>query len=47
MHYRFASYWSQLSEETRHAVCNTHLLRNLEEIVELEQEPDGWAARMQ
>ena len=30
-----------------HALCNAHLLRNLEEIVELEKEPDGWAARMQ
>ena len=47
VHDRLASYWSQLPEETRHAVCNAHRLRNLEEIVELEQEPDGWAARMQ
>ncbi len=35
VHDRFAAYG------------NTHLLRNLEEIVELEQAPDGWAARMQ
>ena len=27
------------------AGCNAHLLRNLEEIVEPEQEKDGWAAR--
>ena len=36
-----------MADETDHALCNTHLLRNLEEIVELEKEPDGWAARMQ
>ena len=47
VHDRFASYWSQLPEETRYAVCNAHLLRNLEEIVELEKVPDGWAACMQ
>ena len=34
-----------MADETVHALCNAHLLRNLEEIVE--QEPDGWAARMQ
>ncbi len=39
VHDRFASYL--------HGLCNAHLLRNLEEIVELEQAPDGWAARMQ
>ncbi len=47
VHDRLASYGSQLPEETRHAVCNAHLLRNLEEIIELEKAPDGWAARMQ
>ena len=47
VHDRFASYWSAMADETVHALCNAHLLRNLEEIVELEQEPDGWAARMQ
>ena len=47
VHDRLASYWSQLPEETRHAVCNAHLLRNLEEIIELEKAPAGWAARMQ
>ena len=47
MHDRLAAYWT-LSDETAHAVCNAYLLRNLqEEIVELEQTPDGWAARMQ
>ena len=30
-----------------HAVCNAHLLRNLQEMVKLEQAPDGWAAHMQ
>ena len=30
----------------RHAVCNAHLF-DLEEIVELEKAPDGWATRMQ
>ena len=29
VHDRLASYWSQLPEETRYAVCNAHLLRNL------------------
>ena len=33
--------------ETDHGLCNVHLLGNLQEIVELEKEPDGWAARMQ
>ena len=47
VHDRFASYLSQLPEETAHGLCNAHLLRNLEEIVELERAPDGWAARMQ
>ena len=47
VHDRFASYLSQLPEETAHGLCNAHLLRNLEEIVELEKTPDGWAARMQ
>ncbi|MYC61958.1 MAG: IS66 family transposase [Caldilineaceae bacterium SB0661_bin_34] len=47
VHDRFASYLSQLPEETAHGLCNAHLLRNLEEIVERERVPDGWAARMQ
>ena len=47
VHDRFASYLRRLPEETAHGLCNAHLLRNLEEIVEWEQEPDGWAARMQ
>ena len=33
-----------MADETNHALCNAHLLRNLEEIVELEK---GWSARMQ
>ena len=41
---RFAAYGSAMADETMHALCNAHLLRNLEEIVELEKEPDGWAA---
>ncbi len=28
-----------------HALCNVHLLRNLQEIVEQEEEPHEWAAR--
>ena len=47
VHDRLASYWKHLPDETVHAVCHAHLLRNLEEIVEREQAPDGWAARMQ
>ena len=47
MHDRFASYLRRLPEETAHGICNAHLLRNLEEFVAWEQEPDGWAARMQ
>ncbi len=47
VHDRLASYWKHLPDETVHAVCNAHLLRNLEEIVEWEQAPDGWAVRMQ
>ena len=47
VHDRFAAYWSAMADETVHTLCNAHLLRNLEEIVELEKEPDGWAARMQ
>ena len=48
VHDRFASYWhAALADETDHALCHAHLLRNLEEIVELEEAPDGWAARMQ
>ena len=47
VHDCFASYLSWLLDETAHGLCNAHLLRNLEEIVELEKEPDGWAACMQ
>ncbi len=48
VHDRFASYWNAaMADETDHALCHAHLLRNLEEIVELEQAPEGWAARMQ
>ena len=47
VHNRFASYLSPLPEETAHALCNAHLLRNLEAIVEREQAPDGWAALLQ
>ena len=46
VHDRFAPYLGQLPDETEHGICNAHLLRNLEEIVELEPVPDGWAARM-
>lgn len=44
---RFASHLSPLPDETKHGVCNTHLLHNLEEIAEQEKEPDDWAVRMQ
>ena len=47
VHDRFAPYLRRLPEETAHGICNAHLLRNLEEIVEGEQAPHGWAARMQ
>ena len=47
MHDRFVAYFSRLPAGTRHAVCNAHLLRNLEEIVEREPTADSWAARMQ
>ncbi len=47
VHDRLASYGTRLSDETAHGVCNAHLLRNLEAIVELEKAPDGWAAAMQ
>ena len=47
VHDRFAPYPSRLPDETAHGLCNAHLLRNLEEIVEREQASDGWAARMQ
>ena len=47
VHDRLASYGTRLSDETAHGVCNAHRLRNLEEIVELEKAPDGWAAAMQ
>ena len=46
VHDRLASYW-KLPAGIRHAVCNAHLLRNLEEIVEREPTADSWAARMQ
>ena len=46
VHDRLASYW-KLPAGLRHAVCNAHLLRNLEEIVEREPTADSWAARMQ
>ncbi len=47
VHDRFVSYLSGMPDETDHGICNAHLLRNLEEIVEQEKAPDGWAARMQ
>ena len=47
VHDRFAAYWSRLPAGIRHAVCNAHLLRNLEEIVEREPTADSWTARMQ
>ena len=47
VHDRFVAYFSRLPAGTRHAVCNAHLLRNLEEIVEREPTADSWAARMQ
>ena len=47
VHDRFVSYFGQLPAGLRHAVCNAHLLRNLEEIVEREPTADSWAARMQ
>ena len=46
VHDRLASYW-KLPAGILHAVCNAHLLRNLEEIVEREPTADSWAARMQ
>ncbi len=36
-----------MPQETVYALCNAHLLRNLQEIVELEKQPEGWAARLQ
>lgn len=47
VHNRLASYWRHLLDEIDHGLCNVHLLRNLEEIVEWEKEPDGWVAYMQ
>ena len=44
VHDRFSAYGSRLPDETVHALCHSHLLRNLQEIVELEQAPEGWAA---
>ena len=44
VHDRFRAYTSRLPNETVHALCNAHLLRNLKEIVELEREPEDWAA---
>ena len=47
MHDRLASYRKHLPDKNRHGLCNAHLLRNLQEMVEWEQDPDGWAVRMQ
>ena len=47
VHDRFVAYFGQLPAGIRHAVCNAHRLRNLEEIVEREPTADSWAARMQ
>ena len=47
VHDRFAAYWTRQPRVRAHALCNAHLLRNLQEIVELEEEPHGWAARLQ
>ena len=47
VHDRFVAYFGRLPAGLRHAVCNAHLLRNLEEIVEREPTADSWAARMQ
>ena len=47
VHDRLACYWSRLPAQAEHAVCNAHLLRNLEEMVEREPTPDRGAARMQ
>lgn len=47
VHDRFAAYWTRQPQVIAHALCNAHLLRNLQEIVELEEEPNGWAARLQ
>ncbi len=47
VHDRFAAYWTRMPQVDAHALCNAHLLRNLQEIVEQEEEPHGWAARLQ
>ena len=47
VHDRFGAYTSRLPQETVHVHCNAHRLRNLQEMVELEQAPEGWAARLQ
>ena len=36
-----------MADETYHALCNAHLLCNLEESIELEVEPNGWAALLE
>ena len=46
LHDRMAAYWN-LPDEVRHALCNAHLLRNLEEVSEQEGEENSWAADMQ
>ena len=47
VHDRFAAYGTRQPRVRAHALCNAHRLRNLQEIVELEEEPHGWAARLQ
>ena len=47
VHDRFAAYGTRQPRVRAHALCNAHLLRNLQEIVELEEVPRGWAARLQ
>ena len=47
VHDRWAAYWTRMPQVDVHALCNAHLLRNLQEIVEQEEAPHGWAARLQ
>ena len=47
VHDRFASYLSQLPEETAHGICNAHLLHNLEDIAELQALNRELHARLQ
>ena len=47
VHDRFAAYWTRQLQVIALALCNAHLLRNLQEVVELEEAPNGWAARLQ